>query len=199
MTTALQDPINWQAGFLTFLSAIQTHAQIQFRHLPLVHCEEAVQEAIASACCSYQRLAAQNKLQVAYPGTLADYAVKHVRRGRHVGGHQDGARDIISPVYQRRHGVKVLSYDEPTSSEGDWKPLVIAERKNPIPDTVAFRIDFARWLKGLALRDRRIIRAFIRGDCPTLVAQRFGLSNGRVSQLAPAVREGVADLPGGNG
>ena len=57
----------WQAGFLTVMPAVQTHAQIMFRHLPLVHREEAVQEAIASAVLAYRRLAAQGHLNVRTP------------------------------------------------------------------------------------------------------------------------------------
>ena len=100
---------SWQAGFLTVLPTVQTHAQIQFRHLPLEQREDLIQESIASACVAYQRLAAHGKLHVASPGNLATFAVKQARDGRHVGGHQDAARDILSPRCQRRHGVQVLS------------------------------------------------------------------------------------------
>ena len=90
----------WQAGFLNVLPAVQTHAQIQFRNLPLEQREDLIQECIASACVAYQRLAAQGKLHLACSSSLATYAVKQARGGRHVGGHQDAARDIMSPVCQ---------------------------------------------------------------------------------------------------
>ena len=48
---------------------------------------------------------------------------------------------------------------------------------------MAFRIDFGRWLKGLSRRDRRIIAAFIRNERTMDVAEKFGVTQGRVSQL----------------
>lgn len=156
----------WQSGFLAVLPAVWTHAQIRFRHLHLHHREEAIQEAIASACVSYQSLAARGRLHVAHPGTLATFAVNFVRNGRHVGGRQDAAKDVMSPVAQRRHSFACRS--------ADWRQVAIAERRDPIPDTAAFRIDFAAWLKTLTRRDRRIIAAFVRGEGTGEVADRFG-------------------------
>ncbi len=93
---------DWQAGFMAVLPSVRTHAQIQFRRWPRERREDAVQEAVASACASYHGLAAAGRCHVAHPGTLASFAVKHVRGGRHVGGSQDGARDAMSPVVWRR-------------------------------------------------------------------------------------------------
>ena len=103
MSAVAQSTAGWQAGFLSVLPAVTTHARIQFRRLPPDRKEEAVQEAIASACVSYQRLAARGRLHAARPGTLATFAVNFVRNGRHVGGRQDGARDVMSPAAQARH------------------------------------------------------------------------------------------------
>jgi hypothetical protein len=47
----------------------------------------------------------------------------------------------------------------------------------------AFRIDFADWLSTFSRRDRRIITALGSGVRSTVVAQSFGISEGRVSQL----------------
>ena len=95
----------------------------------------------------------------------------------------------MSPVCQRRRGLHVFSYHQypllPRSDHGEsgWKQLVIANRNDSIPDTAAFRIDFERWLRTLTRRDRRMIAAFIRGDRTLDVADRFGVTEGRVSQL----------------
>src|SRR5665213_3453085 len=98
----------WQAGFLNILPAVRTHAKIQFRKLPAERREDAVQEAVAAACVSYQELAARGQLDVAHPGTVADFAVRRVKSGRHVGGNQDAAKDVMSPICQERHGVIVV-------------------------------------------------------------------------------------------
>ena len=176
---------NWQSGFLTVLPAVQTHAKIVFRHMPLIHREEAIQEAIAAAVIAYRRLAAQGRLQVAHPGTIATYAAKHVRNGRHVGGHQDRPKDVMSPIAQHRHGIQLESYDVGRSerSANDWRQLVIADRKASVPDLAAFRIDFADWLRSHTSRDRKIILKLGTGESTRAVAEQFGISEGRVSQL----------------
>ena len=187
--SAVFQPRGWQVGFLNVLPAVETHAKIQFRHLPLEQREEAIQEAIASACVSYKLLASKGRLHDANPSMLATFAVNFVRNGRHVGGHQDAARDVLSPRCQRRHGVRVVSCHRPRlvtrSGSGGigWQQQTIADRNDPIPDTAAFRIDFARWLKTLTHRDRRIIAAFVRGERTMDVAERFAVTQGRVSQL----------------
>jgi hypothetical protein len=179
----------WQSGFLQVLPAVKTHAKIQFRRLPLERREDAIAEAIASAVVVYRRLAAQGRLHVAHPGTIATNAVHHVRNGRHVGGGQDAARDVLSPVCQRRHHVKVVSYDRdrlPASlrdGTDGWRRIAVEDRNAMIPDLAAFRIDFTQWLQLLTDRDRRIICALSSGDSTKAVAERFRLSEGRVSQL----------------
>ncbi len=95
----------------------------------------------------------------------------------------------MSPACQRRHHVKVVSYDRDrlpaTLRDGTdaWKRIAVEDQKAGIPDLAAFRIDFAQWLRLLTDRDREIICALSSGDSTKLVAQRFGLSEGRVSQL----------------
>ena len=169
---------NWHAGFLRVLPAVQTHAQIQFRKLPALHREEAMAEAVASAAVSYQMLAAKGKLHVARFSTLATYAVLHVRNGRHVGGHQDAASDVMSPVACQRHSIKLAS----VGCDG-WHGMLIASRRADVPELAAFRIDFDHWFSMFARRDRKIIAALASGERTKTVADRFGITPGRVSQL----------------
>ena len=179
----------WQAGFLAVLPAVETHAAFRFRRLPAERREEAVQEAIASACVSYRLLAVQGKLDVAHASTIAKFAVRHVRSGRHVGGSQDAAKDVMSPAAQRRHGVRVVGYDPGCPGRGGggrcdgWRQVAVADRRHPIPDTAAFRIDFGRWLTTLGGRDREVIDALVSGERTSEVAARFGVTPGRVAQL----------------
>ena len=185
MSAVSQISSGWQAGFLALLPIVQTHAKIQFRRLPAERREEAIQETVAAACLNYQLAVAQGKQDIIRPGPLADFAVRHVRTGRHVGGHQDAAQDVMSPVAHQRHGVQLQSYHAHRSGDGTdgWRQLAIEDRKASIPDLAAFRIDFAQWLKSLTHRDRRIIAAFVSGERTMTVSERFGISEGRVSQL----------------
>ena len=182
---AVAHAAGWHAGFLAVLPAVQTHARIQFRRLPASEREESVQEAVASACVSYRLLAARGRLRDARPGTISDFAVKHVRSGRHVGGSQDGARDVMSPALCRRRGVCVVSYDaNPCGTGGEgWKQLLVSSRRDCVADLAAFRVDFAQWLNTLTRRDRGIIAAFAEGETTSAVAGCFSVSAARVSQL----------------
>ena len=159
----------WQAGLLQLLTTVETHARIRFRRLPKVHREEKIQEAIAAACVNFQLAAAQGKLDGVKPGPLADFAC------RHVGGHQDAATAPLSLNCQRRHGITVESYHAPNAGGGTdgWRQVAIADRKASIPDTAAFRIDFATFLRTLNRRDRRIIAAMTSGERNMAVARRF--------------------------
>jgi hypothetical protein len=202
MSVIPQLSCDWQEAFLKVLPAVQTHAKIQFRRLPVHQREDAIQEAIASACASYQILAAKGKLAVAHPGTLATYAVNFVRNRRHVGGSQDAARDVMSAVCQRRHRVEVVSFDHhrfPSSLRNGtdgWRQLVLADRKVPVPDLAAFRVDFGQWFQMRSRRDRSIISALIAGEQPSVVADRFGISRGRVSQLRRRYEQEWRDFQG---
>jgi hypothetical protein len=118
-----------------------------------------VQEAVASARASYHGPAAAGRFQVAHAGSRAVFAIKHVRRGRHVGGSQDRARDARSAVAQRRHGFPTSSYDSPDRETGGWEQMAVADRRTSVPDLAAFRIDFPRWLRTMTDRDPRIIVA----------------------------------------
>ncbi len=177
--SALTQTSNWQAGFLNFLPAVQTHARIRFRRLPVEQREDAIQEALASACVSFQILAAKGQLHRARPSTIATFAINHVQNGRHVGGHQEGARDALSPVAQRRHGIKMASL----SADDGLCGLLIADRRTDIPEMAAFRIDFGRWLSTFRRRDRRIITALASGERTSDLAKQFGVTDGRVSRL----------------
>ena len=185
MSAVPQFSESWQAGFLNILPAIETHAKIRFRKLPAERRSDAIQEAIAHACVNYQLLAARGQLDVAHPGTLADFAVRHVRIGRHIGGRQDAAQDVLSPICQERHGVTVGRFEPQRSSTGTagWEQIAIEDRKIPVADLAAFRLDFAEWLRSLTRRDRKIIGAFVSGERTSGVAGRFGITAGRVSQL----------------
>jgi len=174
---------DWHAGFLAVLPAIQTHAGILLRHLPFERRQEAIQEAVASAYVSYLRLAAKGRRDIAHPSTLAAFAVGHVRSGRHVGGSQDPARDVLSRVAHARHDFRTCSYHEYVARGGEWRRFAFTRGQALIPDRVAFRIDFNRWLKSLSGRDHQIVTALMSGERSWAVAERFDLSAGRVSQL----------------
>jgi hypothetical protein len=172
----------WQSGFLAVLPAIETHARIRFRHLRTERREEAVQETVARACVSYQRLVCEGKQQALRVSTLAEFAVRRVGSGRRVGSRQN-SQDVLgrSPRHQRSFQVHSLTQSPPEGEQ--WQDTLIECRRMLPADMAALRIDLKQWLLRFPQRDQRIIGALADGEATAEVAGRFGLTAGRVSQL----------------
>src|SRR5262249_20631643 len=66
----------------------------------------------------------------------------------------------------------------------------------PIPDQVAFRIDWPAWLATLTPRDRQIIRQMAHAERTRALAKRFELSPARISQLRREYHDGWARFCG---
>jgi hypothetical protein len=172
----------WQAGFLAVLPAVQTHAKIRFRHLRAEQREEAIQEAIAFACVSYQRLVGQGKQEALRSATLAEFAVRRVRNGRFVACRQH-SQDVLGPFVHQKRGFEVRSLTPSREDQGGWQATLI-ECKRVLPsDMAAFRIDLEQWLASFSQRHRQIITTLASGERTAAVAEQFGLTAGRVSQL----------------
>ncbi len=59
----------------------------------------------------------------------------------------------------------------------------VGTRTAPVPNIVAFRVDFADWLANLSRRNRRIAESLALGNRPGEVAKKFKVCAGRISQL----------------
>ncbi len=170
--------------FLALKPVLERHAAIWFRNLPAVHREEAIAEALAAAFVSFVRLKAQGKDPVrAFPSRMAAFGVLHVRSGRHV-GNAASSKDVLSLKAQRRHGFQLKSLDDLRHSRAEgWQEALRDNRVTPIPDQVAFRIDFGTFLRSLIERDRRLIEFLAVGNSGKQAADRFNLTQGRITQL----------------
>src|SRR5262249_12055948 len=119
-----------------------------------------------------------------------------VRSGRRVCGHEK-AKDVLSPVAQRRGGFAIESLPHATSTSHERlysSPLgqeaqdVFEERlpgntNTPPEEQAAFRIDFPAWRGTRSERDRRVVEELMAGGRTKDVSAKFGMSPGRVSQL----------------
>ena len=144
---------------------------------------DALQEVVANAAVAYARLAELGKEGLAYPTPLATYAVAQYRAGRRVGNRRN-VREVLSEYTQRRKRFSVESLDRFDEEENQWREAVVEDtRSSPVPEAVAFRIDFADWLASLPRRDRRIAESLAVGNRTGAAAKRFHVSPGRVSQL----------------
>lgn len=153
-----------------------------FHHLRADPREDAIQEAIALACVSYQRLVYQGKLEALRASTLAEYAVRRVRGGRRVGGRQN-SRDVLCSSAYRAQGFEVRSLTPSRADQDVWKARLIECRRTLPFHMAAFRIDLDQWLASFSRRHRRIITTLPSGERTAAVAAQFRLTAGRVSQL----------------
>jgi hypothetical protein len=183
--------------FLPLVPVVQRHAAVVFRHHSPADREEAAAEAVAAALESFVRLKARGRDPVQeFPSQMAHFGVLHVKDGRQVGG-RASSTDVLSRKAQHRHGfqVEALPYCTSTSFEviyararGQQEMDALEERlhdrrQTSIPDLVAFKLDFACFLRTLTRRDRRLAAFLGQGYSGKEAARRFRLSPGRVSQL----------------
>jgi len=186
----------WHKQFLSMLPKIRAHAKFAFRHLKPEARAEAVQEATCNSLKAFVRLVQRKKTDMAYPTPLASYAVKQVKDGRKVGGSLN-VKDVLSKYCQDHKNVVVERLDSFDEQEGHWQQAVIEDTRNaPVPDIVAFRVDFGDWLNSLKRRDRRIAEFLSLGHRTSDTAQEFKVSEGRVSQLRRELAESWKEFVG---
>jgi len=178
---SVPEPAPWHAGFLAMLPKIVTCARVAFRAYAAEAKEDAVQQVVANALVAYVRLAELDKLAAAFPTVLARFAIAQVRDGRMVGT-QANAKDVLSYYARRRKGFIVQRLDVFDEAEGEWREAVVEDCQTPVPDQVAFRIDFPEWLAMLSRRDRRIATRMAVGGTTNELARQFRLTAGRISQ-----------------
>ena len=193
MTTPFTPPTPGELhdGFLSVLPRVHRHAAIVFRG---VRCpqrrEDAVAEAVAVAWSWYRQLAYRGKDARLFPGALASLAARHVRSGRRLCG-QEAGQDALSPTAQARHGFAVGKLPDFSTLNGNPLDEALHENtRSPVPEQVAFRLDFPAWLLSLSQRDRRVVEDLMLGERTLDVAEKHGLSPGRVSQLRREFLEG---------
>jgi hypothetical protein len=164
------------------LPAIEQQAAAAFRTLPPAECEELIAEVVANAFCAYQRLVERGMANIAYATPLARYAIRQIRSGRRVGSKLN-VRDTSSRYCQRANGFRVERLDVRDEIQGGWKEVVVEDKTAGPAEIAATRIDFAAWLKSLKPRTRRIAKTLAIGEPTASVSRKFGISQGRVSQL----------------
>jgi hypothetical protein len=184
------------ACFLAMLPDIRRYARCRFRHLRWAAREEAVAEVVAAALIAHRRLAERGRQSVAFASTLAKYAVCHVRNGRHVGGHES-SRDVLSRSAQQRRGFQVESIDEFVHHDNEWVEAIVVEDRRATPADVAVaRLDTSAWLGTLSCRNRRLARVLATGETTKRAAERFGVTQGRISQLRDELRRSWGQFQG---
>jgi hypothetical protein len=170
------------AQFLAMLPRIRRQAGYYLRHLSTEERAEGIQEVVANAFVSWVRLTERGKSGRAYAGPLARYGAYQYLSGRRVGSRMN-VGDIASNYCQRSKGIFVGQldcYDEPA---GQWQEILVEDRHSGPAEVATTRIDFAVWFESLPERKRQVAEALATGEATGHIAQMFGCSASRVSQL----------------
>ena len=171
-----------QQRFLAMLPQIRRQALRAFRSVGAEARAELTQEAIALAFAMFDRLVRRGKASVAYATPLSRFAIRQVRAGRRVGCRQN-AQDIMSPMARRASGPTIQRLAAHPERTGGLNLMLCEDRRAGPAETAAARLDLADWFRSLSPRNRRIARALALGEQTNVVAQQFGLTPGRISQL----------------
>ena len=184
-----------QAQFLRILPKIEIHARIVFRAVRCaVQKADCIAECIALCWRWFVRLARQGKDGRHFAGTLATLAARAVRSGRRLCG-QLRAKDVMSPVAQRRHGFTVQSlapelatfaiFADPHGQEMQdaFEERLQDNLMTPVPDQVAFRVDWPQFFRSLTTRDQQMAEFLSLGHAAKHASEKFGVSPGRVTQI----------------
>jgi len=184
-------------AFLRLVPRIELHGRVWFRGLKCLDTrEDCICEMLALAWRWFLRLIELGKDPLQFPSVLADFAARAVKAGRRLCGKHKG-KDVMNPLAQRRHDfvVEPLPVSTRRSHESRYSvPLgqqaqdALEEHlrdnaQTPVPEQVCFRLDFPLWVCSRSERDRRIIDDLLQGERTLDVADKYGLSAGRVSLL----------------
>jgi hypothetical protein len=184
------------ADFLDLIPTIEKHARIAFRYRNATEREEATAEAVAVAFKAFVALKASGKDPARdFPSQMASFAVLQVKGGRQVGT-KCSSTDVLSRKAQLKRGFHVGSIcprqnyrddvrldDNGRCWLGDLNCCLQDNFQTPIPEQVAFRIDFFDFICGLNARDRELACFLGQGHSAREAAAKFKVSRGRISQL----------------
>jgi hypothetical protein len=168
--------IAWQSGFVAMIPEIELKLRLAFCRLDPEAREDAIEEGVVHSLLAYLRLYEQRRAEVATASNLAWYAAKHVKRGRPAGGRMNG-KEPLSRYAQIGHGIQVESH------AGDWIDTLVTDKRAPVADQVAAKIDVGAWFATLTKRMKEIAKDLAVGCSTAEVAEKHGLSAGRISQL----------------
>ena len=161
---------NAATKFETMLADLKAILASHFRGLDADAKEEAVAEAVAAAWENFLHLVADGREEEISVHTLAYYAAKAVRSGRHVGS-ESAANDVLHASVARRAEFGVVSLGEE----------ITASRKVTPADEAAFRIDFRTWTRRLTVRQQEIARRLLAGYTTSQVARLMGVTAAAIS------------------
>jgi hypothetical protein len=170
--------------FLSILPRIILHGEVVFRRVRCPHRKEEYLAEMTALCWRWLvRLAAQGKDATQFVSALATYSARQVWAGRRLCG-QEKSKDALSPSAQQRHRFSVSGLPQQSTLNGSPLDEALRDTTRSTPDQLAaFRIDFPQWLGTLGARNRALALDMALGHRTDELAQGYGISPARVSQL----------------
>lgn len=166
----------WQAQFVAMLPEIERRLQRAFRQLDPESREDAIAESVIHSLLSYVRLVDQCRADSISPSNLAWYAALAVKRGRPACSHMNG-KEPLSRYAQVGNGIQF------EQRHGNWMDLLVEDTRASVPDQVAAKLDVGAWFATLPRRMKQIARDLAYGSSTSEVAEKHGVTPGRISQL----------------
>ena len=177
------------AGFLAILPRIRRHGRVAFRHLKCPgKKEDAIAEMVALCWKWFVRLAERGKDVRHSPPPWPPTPPAPFDAAAALCG-QEKAKDVLSPLAQRRRGFAVQSLPDFSTLAGNPLEEALADNTvTPVDEQVAFRLDFPQWLSTHADRNRRIALDLMCGERTLDVSNKYDLSQGRIAQMRGQLR-----------
>jgi DNA-directed RNA polymerase specialized sigma24 family protein len=177
-----------RAEFEKLLPKVETVARHAFRAIRCPHSrDDAVAEVLGLAWRQFLHYARRNIDPSRFPLVFARRLVASVNDGRRT-ARQDRRNDILSPRAYLCHGLKVIPLGNWSDTTLEpWREALTDDAETPVPDQVAFRLDFHGWLKTLKPRHREIVGKLLSGERSRDIAREMGLSRQYFCRLRAAL------------
>ena len=173
---------SWQDGFIKLLPEIQARLQRTFRHLDEEARETSTHDGVVTCMLAYAKLHARHRAHTVTPSNLAWFAAIQVKHGRPAGYRMNG-REPLSRYAQLRSGIRLERLHSYSSTDDEWVDAMVEDKRSSVPDQAIARIDIHTWLGSLPRRNRQIAKDLAHGCSTREVAQKYGVTAGRVSQV----------------
>jgi hypothetical protein len=172
----------WQESFLAMLPEIRQRLDLAFCRLNAEARDDAIEESVVHCLISYARLHERDRANSVTASSLAWYSSRQVKRGRTAVGRLN-CNEPLSRYALIGHAIQA----EPIQSE--WIDVMATDKKASVVDQAIARIDVSAWFASLSRRLQKIARDLAFGFTTSEVAQKHGVTPGRISQLRRRLEE----------
>ena len=184
------------AKFLALLPAIHEQARFAFRTEEPERRQESDRRSrrqlLGGVCSAGRAGPARSRLpDAAWPSTPSSRSATVAASAAKL-----NVRDVSSEYAQQAKHFTVERLDRYDAEEGEWREILLEDRKAGPAETAAARIDIADWFASLPQKKRRIAATLATGETTKRTARKFRVSPGPHFADPARTAEGVAGLPG---